>query len=129
MKRQLFSLSTDTAGAATSGQSTTNAQPSIFGELCAIKYVPGTIDTGATITVTCVAGDGSAKALLTKATAGTSNVWFYPRDLVHAVSDGAALTGTSGGDRTEPILDGQIKVVVASGGAVKLGSVTVYYED
>lgn len=129
MKRQNFPLMTDTAGAATAGQSTTSALPSIFGELYAIKYVPGTIDTGATVTISCVAGDGSAKPLLTKASAGTSNLWFYPRDLVHAAADGAALTGTAGGDRAEPILDGQIKVVIASGGAVKAGSVTVYYED
>jgi len=129
MKRQLFPIVTDTSGAATVGQSTTTALPSVIGELYAIKYMPGDIDTGATVTVTCVAGDGSAKPLLTKATAGTSNLWFYPRDLVHAVADGAALTGTSGGDRAKPLLDGQIKVVIASGGSVKTGSVTVYYED
>jgi len=65
MKRQLFPIVTDTSGAATVGQSTTTALPSVIGELYAIKYVPGTIDTGATVTVTCVAGDGSAKPLLT----------------------------------------------------------------
>lgn len=128
MKRQLFPITTAADGSATVGQSTTTAKPAIIGELFAIKYMPGTIDTGATITVTCVAGDGSAKPLLTKATAGTANLWFYPRDLVHAVADGAALTGTSGGDRTEPLLDGQIKIVVASGGNGGVGSVTVYYE-
>lgn len=127
IKRQLFSLSTDTAGAATAGQSTATVQTSILGKLKAIKYKPGTIDTGATVTVTCV-GDGDAKPLLTKASAGTSTLWFYPRDIVHAVADGAVLTGTSGGDRAEVLLDGQIKVVIASGGSVKLGSVTVYYE-
>jgi hypothetical protein len=78
--------------------------------------------------VTCVAGDGSVKPLLTQANAGTAVLWKYPRDLVHAVADGAALTGTSGGDRTEPLLDGQIKIVVASGGNGGIGSVTVYYE-
>jgi len=116
MKRQLFSFTTDTAGAATAGQSTTTPQPSILGKLYAIKYVPGSsgIDTGATVTVTCV-GNGDAKPLLTKATAGTSTTWFYPRDLVHGVADGAALTGTSGGDRALPLLDGVIKVVIASG--------------
>lgn len=122
MKRQVFSLTTNTAGAATSTK-----QWSILGELYAIEYAPGTIDTGATLTVTCESD--VSKPLLTKATAGTANVFFYPRDLVHAVADGAALTGTSGGDRTEPILDGYIKVTIASGGAVKTGSVTVYYED
>lgn len=127
MNRQVFTLTTDTAGAAVAGY-TVSPQFPILGELCAIKYEPGTIDTGATVTVTCVNGT-AAKPLLTKSTAGTSVLWFYPRDLVHAVADGSALTGTSGGDRTEPILDGQIKVVIASGGSVKTGSLTVYYED
>ena len=128
MKRQYFSITTAADGSALVGQSTTTAKPSIIGELYCIKYMPGTIDTGASIIVNCVAGDGSVKPLLTKASAGTSNLWFYPRDLVHAVADGAALTGTSGGDRAEPLLDGQIKIVVASGGNGGVGSVTIYYE-
>jgi hypothetical protein len=67
--------------------------------------------------------------VLTKASAGTANLWFYPRDLVHAVADGAALTGTSGGDRDLPILAGVIKVVIASGGDTKTGKVIVYFEE
>lgn len=128
MKRQLFPITTAADGSATVGQSTTTAKPAIIGELCAVKYMPGTIDTGATVTITCVAGNGSAKPLLTKATAGTADLWFYPRDLMHAVADGAALTGAAGGDRTEPLLDGQIKIVVAAGGNGGVGSVTIYYE-
>jgi hypothetical protein len=53
---------------------------------------------------------------------------FYPRDLVHAVADGAALTGTAGGDRTMPILAGVLKVTVASGGNAKSGKLIIYYE-
>jgi len=121
MKRQRFNITTDA-----SGDATVQNNPAVLGELCCILYIPGTIATGATLTVTCE-GDAN-KPLLTKATAGTSNTWFYPRDLVHAVADGAALTGTAGGDRTEPILNGRIKVVIASGGNAATGSVIVYYE-
>jgi hypothetical protein len=117
MKRQLFTITTAADGSATVGAGTVTAKPAIIGELCVVKYHPGTIDTGATVTVTCVGGDGDAKPLLTKATAGTSTLWFYPRDLLHKVEDGAALTGTTGGDRTEPL--------VGNGG---VGSVAVYYE-
>jgi len=126
MNRQIFTLTTDTAGAAVAGHSVT-PQTSVLGKLYAIKYVPGTIDTGATVTVTCV-GNGDAKPLLTQASAGTATLWKYPRDLVHAVLDGAALTGSAGGDRCLPLLDGVIKVVIASGGSVKTGSLEVYYE-
>jgi hypothetical protein len=65
---------------------------------------------------------------LTKASAGTAVAWFYPRYLVHAVADGAALTGTAGGDRAAPIVSGVLKVVVASGGDTKTGKVIFYYE-
>lgn len=128
IRKQEFTFTTNTAGAATAGYGTSTVQSPVFGELCALLYIPTTIDTGATVTVTCE-GYGYSKPLLTKSTAGTSTLLFYPRDLVHAVADGAALTGTSGGDRTEPFLFGQIKIVIASGGAVKTGSVVVFYEE
>ena len=111
------------------GTATTLAPTGVLGELYAILYIPGTIDTGATVTITCIGIDGSEKPLLTKASAGTSNVWFYPRDLVNAVADGAALTGTAGGDRTCPILAGVVKAAIASGGNSKAGKVVIYYED
>lgn len=124
MKDITLSITTNGSGAAT-----VSAPSGVFGELYAIAYLPGTIDTGATITVTCDGPNGSSKPLLTKASAGTSNSWYYPRDLVHAVADGSALTGTSGGDRACPVLAGVPKVVVASGGATKSGLVILYYED
>lgn len=98
----------------------------VVGKLYAVEYQPGSIDTGATITLTCESD--TTKPLLTKATAGTSNAWFYPRDLVHGVADGAALTGTSGGDRALPILHGRLKFTVASGGDTKTGKVVFYVE-
>lgn len=121
MSRQRLAYTTDTGGAATvTGKA-------VQGKLFAIMYAPGDTDTGATVTLTCE-GIGS-KPLLTKATAGTSNAWFYPRDIQHGVADGAALTGTAGGDRTMPLMDGAPKVVIASGGATKSGAVIVYYEQ
>ena len=120
MKSVLLSITTAAGGGAT-----VTAPTAVTGRLYSIAYYPGTIDTGATVTVTCE-GAGS-KPLLTKATAGTTNSWYYPRDIVHAVADGAALTGTSGGDRALPILSGKPQVVIASGGAAASGSLEVYY--
>lgn len=110
---------------ASTGAATTTGERKIFGRLYAIEYRPGTIATGATLTITCE-GRGS-KPLLAKASAGTADSWYYPRDLVHAVADGAALTGTSGGDRCMPILDGAPKAVIASGDNSKTGYVVLYY--
>lgn len=125
MKSVMITMTTG----ASSGAVTAVSPSSVFGKLYAIEYQPGTIDTGATLTVTCVGNNGASKALLTKATAGTSNLWFYPRDLVHAVADGAALTGTSGGDRALPILNGVINAAIASGANSKTGYCVIYYEE
>jgi hypothetical protein len=126
MRKQVFSWTTDASGDATVGQSTSSAQATVFGLLRAIAYLPGTTDTGATVTVTCVGNITST--LLTKATAGTSNVMFYPRIVQNGNTDGAALTGTAGGDRTQILMEGKIKVVIASGGNGGAGSLVVYYE-
>lgn len=109
------------------GDATVNDTRNILGKVYAILYKPGTIATGATITVT--SQGVFAKPLLTKASAGTSDTLYYPRDLVHAVADGAALTGTSGGDRALPLVNGTLRFVVASGGSGGAGSIVVYYED
>ena len=71
MKRQLFPITTAADGSATVGQSTTTALPAIIGELFAIKYLPATIYTGATITITHVAADASLTPLLTTPDSGT----------------------------------------------------------
>lgn len=127
LKRQRFPYTTTAGGDATVYSSGASLpQDAVMGRVFAILYAPGTTDTGATVTVTCE-GAGS-KPLLTKTTAGTSNTWFYPRDLVHGVADGAALTGTSGGDRALPVAVGSFKVVIASGGNAKIGFVEIYYE-
>ena len=71
MKNITLSITT-----AANGSATVNDTTAILGELYAIEYRPGTIATGATITVTCEGG--GSKPLLTKASAGTANSWYYP---------------------------------------------------
>lgn len=113
---------------ASDGSATAYSTYSVMGEVCAVDYLPGTTDTGATVSVYDEPKGGFTHTLLVKATAGTSNLRFYPRDLVHKAEDGAALTGTAGGDRAEPIANGYIKVVIASGGNAKSGAVIVYVD-
>ena len=108
---------------------TTSATEAVLGTLYAVEYRPNDIDTNADIALTCEGLDGS-KPLLTLANAGTSNIWLYPRDLVHAVSNAAALTGTAGGDRVQPIMQGIPKAVVTSCGTVtvRTGTIIIYWE-
>ena len=87
------------------------------GLLYVLKYTPGTLATGAVLTIT---GESSGIPIMTKTGAGTSVVFYYPRALNNAVADGAV-----GTDNCEmiPIKDERIKVVVASGGNVLAGSI------
>lgn len=89
------------------------------GFLVCIKYTPGTLDTGADLTIT---GEESGIPILTKANAGTSNAFYYPRALLNAVADGAEATNAS---EFIPIKDERIKVVVSSGGDTKTGAIEV----
>ena len=128
IRKQYIPYTTSAGGAATvynDGSSLPNR--AIVGVLKAVHYLPGTTDTGATVTVTC---EGAySHTLVAKATAGTANTFFHPRELTHNPADGATLTGTAGGDRAEPVLDGYLKVVIASGGNTTSGAVIVYYDE
>jgi len=103
-----------------SGAATVYLQPNINsglnGFLVEIKYEPGSIATGATLTITTESG----KPIMTKANAGTSTVFYYPRVPLNAVADGAAATNAS---EFIPIKNERIKVVVASGGSGGAGSI------
>lgn len=92
-----------------------NRKPNGF--LVCLKYTPGTLDTGADLTIT---GEDSGIPIMTKSNAGTSTVWYCPRALPNAVADGAAGTVAT---EYIPIKDERIKVVVAQGGNVLTGSI------
>ena len=121
MRRLSVSLTTATDGTGTSYSA------AVYGKLYAVKYKPGSLDTGADITITCE-DDGNSKTILTLTDAGTSAIWRYPRDLVHDTS-GAALTGTSGGDRALPICHGRFKIVIAQGGGATTDGKIVFHVD
>jgi hypothetical protein len=116
-----MAFTTDTSGAATV------YGDARVGKLFSVTYLAGDVDTGAGITLTSE-GDASFP-LLVKASIGTANVTFYPVGLRHGNTDGAALTGTAGGDRGQLLVRGRLKLVVASGGSVKSGSIIVAVEQ
>lgn len=86
------------------------------GFLVELKYTPGTIATGADLTITTESG----RPIMTKADAGTVAVWYMPRALLNAVADGAPSTNAS---EFIPIKNERIKVVVAQGGNGGIGSI------
>lgn len=100
-----------------SGNATVYLGSRIRGRLEAIKYLPGTLDTGADLTIT---GETSGTPILTKSNAGTSNAFFYPRAIPNKVADGSAFTDIG---ELIPLVNERIKVVVAQGGNTATGSI------
>lgn len=106
-----------------SGAATVNLGSRIRGRIIAIKYVPGTIDTGATLTFT---GSESGVPVLTKASAGTSTVWYYPMAAANKVADGSASTIS---ESEVWLYQEALNLVVASGGDTKSGTVTLWVDE
>jgi len=117
MKDIILSVTTNGSGAGTA-----TATDSVQGWLVAFDYIPGTIDTGAPITITDETNDGASITQYVKASAGTSNVRKYPRVAEQLSSDGSDL-----GTYTFPLFVGNPKLAVASGGATATGSVKLYF--
>ncbi len=95
----------------------------VTGKILALKYLPGTIATGGDLTIT---GETSGVPILTKADAGTSNAWFYPRVLPNKVSDGSAFTDLA---EFVWVYEERIKVAVAQGGNGGAGSIEVLVDE
>lgn len=87
------------------------------GYLVVLKYTPGTLATGADLTIT---GETSGIPILTKADAGTSVAFYYPRAKLNQVADGVQ---SDSGSEFIPIKDERIKVVVAQGGNAGAGTI------
>ena len=110
--------------AADGSGSTTQVSPvSPTGLLYMIDYLPGTIATGATITVTDET-QGASFTLFSLANAGTSNIRRYPRVLQYLNTDGSALT-----THTLQGVAGKLKFTVASGGNATTGKVILHFVE
>jgi hypothetical protein len=116
---------TDTAIVTDAGGNATVYLGSVLrGYLVSLIYRPGTILTGADLTVTA---EISGAPILTKANLGTDNSYLYPRALP---TNANSLTGPLGTVPSEriPLVKERIKVVVAQGGDTKTGSIEAVYE-
>lgn len=109
-----------------SGDATVNGEQAVVGRLYAIQVVIGTLAATADLTIS-TQGHTAAKTLSTLTDVGADGL-YYPRDLVHSEA-GAALTGTSGGDRALSLCVGIPRLVVAQGGDTKTGAVVLFWYD
>ena len=122
MRRVSLIGTTTSAGAVT-----VSGSRSVLGRIYAVKWIDGDLADGVDFVLTAVGGVVDT-TILTVADAN-SDAMYYPRALVNAQADGAALTGTSGGDRDLPVIDGTLTLAITSGGDTKTGGCIVYYYE
>lgn len=111
---------------AADGSATVRSGFPVNGRIQEVTYTYDDADTGADFTVT---GNTTGRAVLTITNAGTSTVTWKPREVVHPIANtgaGAALTydGTNEIYDSFWLVDEEIKLVVASGGNAKSGTLT-----
>lgn len=117
IERTTVTITTDASGDATVYLGTR-----LRGRVHAIKYTPGTLATGADLAIT---GEDTGVPILTQSNAGTSALWKYPRALANKHTDGSAATDAFADVH---VFKERIKVVVAQGGNVGVGSIDVFID-
>lgn len=98
----------------------------IKGRLVAVEWIDGDLADGVDGTLSMTSTPSGVDQTLLTLSNANSDAWYYPRTLVHSEA-GAALTGTSGGDRDMYVLSGKPKLVISSGGAAATGGMILYY--
>lgn len=93
--------------------------------LYAVEWIDGTLSDGSTATLTCEDTlSGVAQTLLTLANPkADADKWYRPRHLEHG-ADGSDLTTT-----TLPLVTGDLKLAIASGGNSKTCGCICYLMD
>ena len=112
---------------AVGGALTVTAETAVRGLLHAVEWIDGAFVDGVDAVLSVVRDDNAPDYVLLTLTDANVDAVYYPRVIIHSEA-GAALTGTSGGDRAMPIINGRLKLVVADGGDAKAGGCIVYYE-
>src|SRR3990167_92145 len=107
-----------------SGDATVYMGSRLRGYLVVLSYRPGTLATGADLTVTA---ETSGAPILTKMNLGTGNSWLYPRALPTNANSATGPLGTVPSERI-PLVNERIKVVVAGGGNTLTGSIEAVVE-
>jgi len=123
LKEAILTGTTSTAGAAT-----INDTKAILGRLYAVEWIDGTLSDGVDAVLTAQNTASAVAQTLLTLTDANDDKPYYPRDVVHDLA-GGALTGTSGGDREMPVINGVLRLVIASGGSEKTGGCIVYFYE
>ena len=108
------------------GALTVAGQTAINGHLEAVEWIDGDFANGVDAVISAYNTNSGTDNTLLTLTNADNDAWYYPRALVHDAA-GAALTGSSGGDRNLPMINGLPRLVVSSGGDKKTGGCILYW--
>lgn len=108
------------------GGLTVTGPTAIHGHLEAVEWIDGDFANGVDAVISIYNTNSGVDNTLLTLTNADNDAWYYPRALVHSEA-GAALTGTSGGDRAPEMMNGLPKLVVSSGGDTKTGGCILYW--
>jgi len=131
LKRVITTITT-----AADGSATVFLGNRLTGWLVALIYRPGTMDTGADLTITTQWNPAVTPAgglptggipILTKVNLGTGNSYLFPRALPTNANSATGPLGTVPSERI-PLSEDKIKVVVAQGGNTLTGTIEAIYE-
>jgi hypothetical protein len=103
-----------------SGDATITSEAAYLGKLVMVQWVDGDLTDGVDAVLSVTNNDAGVDYTLLTLTNANADAIYYPRQLVHSEA-GAALTGTSGGDRADQYVMGKLKLVIAAGGATHTG--------
>lgn len=110
----------------TAGTMSVTGPTGVFGLLYAVQWIDGTLGDGVDAVISTT-GHEASQTLLTL-TDANSDALYYPRAVVHSEA-GAALTGTSGGDRAMLLMVGTPSLAVTSASSGQEGGCILFYFD
>jgi hypothetical protein len=108
------------------GALTVAGPTAINGQLEAVEWIDGDFANGVDAVISAYNTNSGVDNVLLTLTDADNDAWYYPRALVNSEA-GAVLTGSSGGDRALPIVNGLPRMVVSSGGDKKTGGCILYW--
>jgi len=110
-----------------SGDATVTTLPAVYGRLVGVGYKPGTLATGADLTLKDV---DSGATIFSFTNGGTSNLHFRPSAVITG-NDGVAVTAadTAANVNRDLFVSGKVSLVVAQGGNLGAGDLYLEVDD
>lgn len=110
-----------------SGDASVTTLPAVYGRLVGVGYKPGTLDTGADLTLKDV---DTGATIFSLTDAGTSNRHFRPTAVI-TTNAGVAVTAadTAANVNRDLFVSGKLSLVVAQGGNLGAGDLYLEIDD